>query len=61
MPYSSSHLLPEKIRNILPLHAQEIYMAAFNHARQEYADRVDRDEISHRVAWAAVKKNLQAK
>ncbi len=56
MPYSAAHLLPEKLRKILPLHAQEIYMTAFNHAWKEYENRPDRDEISHRVAWSAVKK-----
>jgi cation transport regulator len=44
-----------------PLHAQEIYRAAFNNAWDEYADRIGgtRDEIAHRVAWAAVKKLYQ--
>ncbi len=56
MPYSAQHPLPEKLQRILPLHAQEIYSAVFNHAWKEYADRSNRDEVSHRVAWAAVKK-----
>jgi cation transport regulator len=56
MPYSTVHDLPEKVRRVLPEHAQEIYLAAFNNAWTEYADRVDRDGVAHRVAWAAVKK-----
>jgi cation transport regulator len=45
----------------LPRHAQEIYRSAFNNAWTEYADRSSarREEISHRVAWAAVKRKYQ--
>jgi len=56
MPYPTIHDLPDSIRHVLPVHAQEIYRAAFNNAWREYADRSDHEEVSHRVAWAAVKK-----
>lgn len=62
MPYKSINELPENVRNVLPQHAQEIYKEAFNNAYQEYAnpdnrrDEASREEVSHRVAWSAVKK-----
>lgn len=61
MPYSRLSDLPESVRRHLPKHAQEIYLAAFNNAWQQYrhaADRRDdasREEVAHKVAWAAVK------
>ncbi|MDX8482437.1 ChaB family protein [Mesorhizobium sp. VK24D] len=57
MPYASIEDLPPSISEHLPRHAQEIYRAAFNNAWDEYADRGEgREEIAHRVAWAAVKR-----
>ncbi|HEX2990916.1 MAG TPA: putative cation transport regulator ChaB [Anaerolineales bacterium] len=61
MPYTSTSDLPDNVRNVLPSHAQEIYMEAFNSAWEQYdrpeERRVDssREETAHRVAWAAVK------
>lgn len=65
MPYKRIDDLPDSVRNHLPEHAQEIYLEAFNHAWTEYADpkkrRDDssREEVTHRVAWAAVKKQYE--
>lgn len=58
MPYASIDDLPAPIRIHLPLHAQEIYRAAFNGAWVRYRDNGSfrREEIAHRVAWAAVKR-----
>lgn len=56
MPYPSNAALPESIRHALPQHAQEIYRAAFNNAFESYKDSGRREEVAHRVAWAAVKK-----
>ena len=56
MPYPDISDLPSSVRNPLPIHAQEIYLAAFNNAWQEYAARADREIVAHKVAWAAVKK-----
>jgi cation transport regulator len=62
MPYATTLELPASVRNSLPLHAQDIYKEAFNHAWTEYADASKRrgkesqDEVAHRVAWAAVEK-----
>ena len=57
MPYALLADLPESVRSHLPEHAQEIYRAAFNSAWTGYADRgsKEREEIAHRVAWAAVR------
>ena len=61
MPYPSIDDLPEPVRAHLPPHAQEIYRAAFNAAWQTYADRSPqaREEVAHRVAWAAVKRRYR--
>jgi len=56
MPYATNSDLPERIRHSLPHHAQDIYRAAFNSAFESYAHDPRREEIAHRVAWAAVKR-----
>ena len=58
MPYASNEDLPASIRSHLPPHAQDIFRAAFNHAWQSYGQREPerREEIAHRVAWSAVKR-----
>lgn len=56
MPYALNTDLPARIRHALPGHAQDIYRAAFNNAFASYARSARREEIAHRVAWAAVKK-----
>jgi cation transport regulator len=65
MPYTSTSDLPDNVRNVLPAHAQEIYMEAFNSAWDQY-DRPEerrgdssREETAHRVAWAAVKNKYE--
>ena len=49
--------LPPSVQSHLPLHAQEIYRAAFNSAWVQYAalGPMQRERTAHRVAWAAVK------
>jgi cation transport regulator len=65
MPYQRLTDLPDSVRDHLPAHAQQIYLEAFNHAWQEYADPqqrrgdISREETAHKVAWAAVKKRYQ--
>jgi len=62
MPYQTTDDLPEKIKHVLPQHAREIFLAAFNHAWQQYRSpasrrgQASREEVAHKVAWAAVKK-----
>ena len=53
MPYNTIRELPENVRDHLPKHAQEIYIAAFNSAWEEYNHD---EERSYKVAWSAVKK-----
>ena len=57
MPYASNDDLPASTRN----HAQDIFREAFNHAWRTYGAREPqrREEIAHRVAWAAVKKRYR--
>jgi cation transport regulator len=62
MPYRTIADLPPSVRDHLPLHAQEIFLAAFNNAYEEYASPITRrpgaslEETANRVAWAAVKR-----
>jgi cation transport regulator len=62
MPYTSNDQLPDGVQHVLPKHAQDIYREAFNSAYEEYKNPADlregsdREEVSHRVAWSAVKK-----
>lgn len=62
MPYRTTQELPERVKNNLPKHAQDIYKEAYNNAYEQYADpkkrrgRESREETAHKVAWAAVKK-----
>lgn len=65
MPYDNLGDLPDTVQDNLPRHAQEIYREAFNSAWEQYADSADRrddasrEEVSHKVAWAAVKKKYR--
>jgi cation transport regulator len=63
MPYHSNRELPDRVRLHLPVHAQDIFREAFNHAYERYADPHKRhfgggrEAAAHRVAWAAVKRS----
>lgn len=65
MPYKILSELPASVRRSLPKHAQEIYLAAFNNAWEEYKKPesrrggVSREEVAHKVAWAAVKSSYE--
>lgn len=67
MPYKNLRELPDSVQHVLPKHAQEIYLAAFNNARDEYKDPEDRydkdlrEVVAHKVAWAAVKHGYEKK
>ena len=56
MPYASNDHLPPSVRDYLPRHAQDIYREAFNHAWVSYAHSARQEQIAHRVACAAVKR-----
>lgn len=51
MPYQKIDELPDSVKEHLPKHAQEIFLAAFNSACEEY----DKEETAFKVAWSAVK------
>ncbi len=62
MPYKTIQDLPASVKNVLPHHAQEIYLAAYNNAHSQYFKKETRrdpkdslEEICHKVAWTAVK------
>lgn len=65
MPYEKLQDLPDSVKDNLPQHAQEIYRAAFNSAWQQYKDASarhgddSREEVAHKVAWAAVKQEYE--
>jgi cation transport regulator len=65
MPYKSKTELPENVKNVLPPHAQEIYLEAYNSAWDQYDEPQERrgdssrEETAHRVAWAAVKNKYE--
>jgi cation transport regulator len=62
MPYRTVQDLPSNLRELLPQHAQEIFLKAFNSAWEEYQEQSNRsesisqEEMAFRVAWNAVKK-----
>lgn len=65
MPYRTNLELPDGVKDNLPAHAQDIYREAFNNAWDEYEDpeqrrgQTSREEVSHKVAWSAVKKTYE--
>jgi cation transport regulator len=63
MPYETVQALPERLRQFLPLRAQEIYWEAFNTAWGQYADTHHHpaalEEAVSRSAWAAVKRHYR--
>ena len=59
MPYRIIEDLPASVRDHLPLHAQEIYLAAFNNAWRQYGHEHDGEATTHRIAWAAVKRRYR--
>jgi cation transport regulator len=62
MPYNSNSELPETVKENLPEKGQDIYREAFNNAWEQYKEpskrreNESREEVSHKVAWSAVKK-----
>jgi cation transport regulator len=57
MPYDSNDALPDSVRRHLPVHAQDIYRAAFNRAFADHTGDPRQEEAAHRIAWAAVKRS----
>jgi cation transport regulator len=59
MPYPTNGSLPASVRLHLPPRAQDIYREAFNHAWTSHALEPRQEEIAHRIAWAAVKRQFE--
>lgn len=65
MPYKSLDELPETVKEHLPHHGQEIYLAAYNSAWEQYdqpeerREGRDREETAHAVAWSAVENSYE--
>lgn len=65
MPYKTNAELPDLVKSVLPDHGQNIYRKTFNKAWEEYKDPKkrrtsdDRETISHKVAWSAVKQEYE--
>jgi cation transport regulator len=61
LPYASVNDLPSSVVHHLLEHALEIYRGAFNKAWIEYENRgpEKREQLAHRVAWAAVKRKYE--
>jgi cation transport regulator len=57
MPYATNADLPNAVSLHLPSHAQDIYREAFNNSFSKYVGDPRREEIAHRIAWAAVKRS----
>lgn len=57
MPYETNQDLPPAVRHHLPPHAQSIFREAFNHAWTTHQSDSRREEVAHRIAWAAVKRS----
>jgi cation transport regulator len=55
MPYDTLTDLPDRVRNNLPKHPQEIYKEAFNSAEEQYGE----ESRAHRVAWSAVENKYE--
>lgn len=50
MPYDKLSDLPDQVKDNLPKHGQEIFLAAFNSASEQYDD----ESRWFATAWAAV-------
>lgn len=69
MPYAKNSDLPDPVKKHLPEEAQTIFRKAYNAAYHEYKDPAKRrggpteslEEITAKVAWAAVKKEYEKK
>ena len=63
--YRSNSELPDRVRDALPQHGQDIYREAFNSAWEQYDEPEERregrscEETAHAVAWAAVKNEYE--
>lgn len=59
MPYDRMSDLPPAVKDHLPEHAQEIFLAAFNNAFEEHKSERDAEERAFCIAWGAVKRSYE--
>ncbi|HYD35231.1 MAG TPA: ChaB family protein [Vitreimonas sp.] len=65
MPFTKLTDLPTQVKDVLPKHAEEIFLAAFNSAWEQYDLPEERqgddtrEETAFKVAWAAVKRKYE--
>lgn len=65
MPYDTRSELPDPVKENLPKHAQDIYKGGLQRRYERYADPKEcrgdasREEVAHKVAWAAVKQQYE--
>jgi cation transport regulator len=63
--YKNNSDLPDKVKENLPDHAQDIYREAFNSAWEQYDEKEERqegrtrEETAHAVAWSAVENTYE--
>ncbi len=55
MPYDKNSDLPDRVKNNLSDHAQDIFREAFNSALDQYKD----EDRAFAVAWAAVERGYE--
>lgn len=57
--YESVEDLPDTVRDVLPIEAQEIYLEAFNESYEAYDEEktseMNQEAVANRDAWSAVK------
>ncbi|MBM3650065.1 MAG: cation transporter [Alphaproteobacteria bacterium] len=58
MPYRTNARLPLPVRRHLPARAQDLYRETFNNAWSNYAGHPRREEVAHRTARVAVKRQF---
>ena len=62
MPYEKRSDLPPPVKDNMPDHAQDIFLAAYNSAYEDYDEKTDgnsREVYANSVAWASVKRNFR--
>ena len=60
--YESVDELPDTVRDVLPLEAQEVYLEAFNESWERYEEdhtsELTQEAYANRDAWTAVKREF---
>ena len=65
MTYGSIQELPQDLREVLPIEAQETYLATYNNAWHRYADPqsrlggMSRETVAHQIARMAIRQRFE--